>query len=992
MKTFKIDERNEFQKRFISELNIQHSYVIRNEKIHFDKSLAMDKELLLNFLESTQPNEINNLKKVYGMDYEETIINYINNEITKKGSSLIKVLKNGVIINHTHINLMYSKPVNTYNDNLNNLYSKNIFSVMEEVWASDTERVDLVIFLNGIAIISIELKSNASGQTYEDAIEQFRNDRNPKNRLFLFKSGCLIFFAMDFNEVHMTTKLNRKKTHFLPFNKGVGEGINCGSGNPNIIDDYNVSYMWNDILHPDNIIDLISDFIFVENKEEFDEISGKTQIKEKLIFPRYHQLDLLRKTVNDVKKNYTSQNYLIQHSAGSGKTYSIAWLAYKLASLHDVNNQIIYDNIIIITDRIAIDRQLQRAILNIEHQDGFVQVMHDDCTSHDLKLALERNTKIIVSTIQKFKYICNDIKEFKSKTFAVIIDEAHSSTTGSEMESLNQTLSNEKVLIDDAQDLINYELSKTGKNPNVSMFAFTATPKSTTLNTFGKLNKHGQREAFHIYSMKQAIEEGFILDVLQSYTPYKTYYELEKKIAEDPRYETREAQRQIARHIAFHETNINQRIEIIVEHFRNMIMNELGGKAKAMVVTSYREEAVRYKLAFEEYIKRKEYDDIKALVAFSGSITIEETGKEYTEVGINGFPEKKLPDKFDTDEYQVLLVANKYQTGFDQDKLCAMYVLKPLEGVNAVQTLSRLNRPCLPYDKRVFILDFIPDNYDKICKAFEKYYNFTILSNDITPDTIYNLVVRIDAFNILDPEDIDRVNEILVKEEIPPKDKQKINYCMNKTISLLSNYDIDKQKEFRILINNFLRFYTYLIQVTLQRDVELHKKYKFLSILKSYINIKKTGKGFDLSNEIYAHNFRQQKKKEIKSKKILSNPIISLPTADSFSPSEEVEKVLSEIILDHNKRVGKDMDVDSTTIVANLLVERLLASESLKKSAKNNKFDDFKHAYYKSIKEESLNSFKETGDIYSEFLNDENFLKEVMDIFISYVYNTLKKE
>lgn len=975
MKKININERYEFQQYIKKELKSLHNYLIRSlEK--FDINYAMDTELLFEFLKNTQPDKLDSLKKAYGDDYKKTIVNFINNEIVKENNSLINILKHGVEINHTHIDLMYPKPANSYNKKLNELYEKNIFSVMEEVTPHGSKRVDLVIFLNGLAIIAFELKTNPD--TYEDAIEQFRTDRDPTSRLFLFKAGCLICFAMDTHEVHMTTKLDKEKTMFLPFNKGSGEGISCGAGNPSLDDDYDVSYMWKDILKPDTLIELISKFIFVEKKEVKDEKTDKTIIKENIIFPRYHQLDLIRKIIEDVTINYTSQNYLIQHSAGSGKTYSITWLAHRLASLHDENDNLIYDKILVITDRLVIDDQLQRAIMNIEHQYGFITPMDEKCSSRDLKKALESNTKIIISTIQKFQYICDEIKELNDKTFAVIIDEAHSSTEGDGMNAVNKSLS-----LDD---------STGGKRPNISMFGFTATPKSTTLNIFGKLNKNGQHEAFHLYSMKQAIEEGFILDVLGSYTPYETYYKLEKKIADDPKYETREAKKQIARFINFHETNISQRIEIIVEHFKELVMNELGGSAKAMVITSGREEAVRYKLAFDEYIKRKNYQGINALVAFSGTVKLKEDDKEYTEPGMNGFNEKKLPEKFDGDEYQVLLVADKYQTGFDQKKLCAMYILKKLEGINAVQTLSRLNRIYPPYDKHVFILDF-KDNYNSVVKAFEKYYETTILSNSVSPQGIYDLILKIDAYNIIDPEDVDKVYEILTKEKISQKDKNKVEFCMQKVRTLLNNFDIDKQYDFRNLVRSFLRFYKYLLLISTQKDYELHKKYEFLSILISYLNIRKSGKGFDLSDEIYAHSFYQKKQGEIKSKKIVSDPIVSLPNAETFNTPEEVYKELSEIIEEHNnKKAALNLPIDSTTEVIMGITQELLKSEHLKKSAINNTLEDFEFSYYSNIEKTSIEHFNEKGEIYTEFLNDESFLKECMSPLLKVVYDILREK
>ena len=453
-------------------------------------------------------------------------------------------------------------------------------------------------------------------------IYQFRTDRNPKTRLFRFKAGTLVNFAMDLEEVYMTTKLDGQATFFLPFNMGNGHGVTAGAGNPAFKDKYSVSYMWEDILTKDTILDLISKFIFVEVKEKVDEETGKVKRSENLIFPRYHQLDVIRKILADVRENGTAQNYLIQHSAGSGKTNSIAWLAHRLTSLHDANNKIIFDNVVIVTDRVVVDRQLQKAIMGMEHKAGLIRVMDDKCVSADLAIALNGNTKIIATTIQKFPYIVDSVANLKNKRFAVIIDEAHSSTAGKDMAAITMTLGSGEDTEADVEDMISSEIKRNGKQANASMFAFTATPKPTTIQLFGHQNTKGQKEAFHVYSMKQAIEEGFILNVLQNYTEYSTFYQINKEIEDDPRCKTNDAKRQIARFIELHDTNIAQRVEVIVEHFRTTVMQELGGQAKAMVITASRQSAVKYRQAFEEYIAKKGYEGIHALVAFSGKVKL----------------------------------------------------------------------------------------------------------------------------------------------------------------------------------------------------------------------------------------------------------------------------------------------------------------------------------------------------------------------------------
>lgn len=984
----------EYQKYILERLQ-ENGYIVRPTTA-FDKSFAIDRELLFKFLNDTQPTTMVALKKIFKDKLEDTIVNFINSEMTKSRGSLLSVLKHGVELANYKLNLMYIKPATTFNKELLENYKKNIFSVMEEVWASDKERVDVVIFLNGLAIMSFELKCNFAGQSYEDAIYQYRTERNPKTRLFLFKAGCLVNFAMDLNEVYMTTKLDGQATFFLPFNMGNGEGISAGKGNPLYEDKYSVSYMWEDILTKETVLDLINKFIFIETKEFTDEITGKKKVKETLIFPRYHQLDVIRKLLADVGINKTSQNYLIQHSAGSGKTNSITWLAHRLSSLHDADNKIIYDNIIVVTDRIVVDRQLQSAILGIEHKTGLIRVMDDKCSSADLAIALKGNTKIIATTIQKFPYIVDSVSGLKEKKFAVIIDEAHSSTSGKDMSAITMTLGAGEADIDtegalDSEDIIVDEISRNGKQPNVSIFAFTATPKSTTLQLFGKVNAKGQREAFHIYSMKQAIEEGFILDVLQNFTEYKTFYQINKEIEEDPHCKTVEAKRQIARFVELHETNIAQRIEVIIEHFRTTVMNELGGMAKAMVITQSRASAVKYRQAFEDYIQRKGYKNIHALVAFSGKVKLPDGEKEYTESSINGFSEDKLTKEFEKDDNRVLLVANKYQTGFDQPKLCAMYVLKKLRGVNAVQTFSRLNRIFPPFEKKTFILDFI-NKYEDIVKAFEPYYTTTLLANSVTPSAVYDLEARLDGYTVLDPSDIESAIELLYNGDTSAKTKQKLTYYFTRAKNRIEQYELMKQLEIVAVMRHFIRFYEFLIQVSCFEDVDLHKKYLFVNYLMAYINIKHPGGGFDLNGKIKASNFVQKKEAEHIKEKITSNPVVKLPTADMIVLPEDKQEKLSVIIAEINSRTGKSYDNDVAIKAMLQIRDLLLKSDKLRISAKNNTIKDFEFSYFDDIDDALIEGLSQNQDFFSLLLNNEELKRQVLGIFTDEIYKSLRND
>lgn len=975
----------EYQKYILERLS-ENGYEIK-PSASYDRLFAIDREALFRFLNTTQPDEMDALRKVYKSDLENTIVGVINTEETKAKGSRLDVLKHGIEIANHKLELMYTKPATTFNQVLNKLYEQNIFSASEEVWASDKERIDLVIFLNGLAIMTFELKCNAAGQSYRDAIYQYRTQRDPQTRLFRWKAGALVDFAMDLEEVYMTTKLDEESTFFLPFNMGKGEGIDTGAGNPIFEDKYSVSYMWEDILQKDTLIEILGKFMFIEVKEKKDPVTDKLKRSETVIFPRYHQLDVIRKTLKEVVLTGSSQNYLIQHSAGSGKTNSIAWLAHRLASLHDKENKIIFDNIIICTDRVVVDRQLQQAVMGIEHKAGMIRVMNDKCNSNDLAIAIQGNTKIIATTIQKFPYIVDSVKGLKNKKFAVIIDEAHSSTAGKNMAAVTMTLGDGDEVVYDTEDMIVDQISKQGKQANVSMFAFTATPKPTTIQLFGRENTKGQKEAFHFYTMKQAIEEGFILDVLDNYLNYKTYYKLNKEIKEDPTLQTNEAKRQIARFIQFHEVNVGQRVEIIIEHFRTSVMQELGGHAKAMVVTESRAGAVKYRQAFEDYTNKKGYTNIRALVAFSGKVTLED--KEYTEAGMNGIPEKNLPEEFDKDDYQVLLVADKYQTGFDQPKLCAMYILKKLHGVTAVQTLSRLNRICPPYEKKTFVLDFV-NKYEDIVAAFSKYYTKTVLSNSVTPRAIYDIDAKIEGYFFLDPADVEAFNKVLYESAHTAKDKKQMTFYLQKAKRVIDGFAEEKRTQAALDIRHFIRFYEFLLQASCFEDVELHKKYNFLSYLIAYIRINHGGGGYNLDGMIRASEFVQKRGEEHKKSDITASPVLKLPTAYDIVLTPAKEERLSQIIREINSRTGKQYDNDVAIKAALQIRDIMKKSEELKTSAKNNSEQDFEFAYFDHVDDALIDGLEQNQDFFTLLLQNEEIKREVLGLFLSDTYHSLR--
>ena len=974
----------EFEGEILDHLEKEDHYVRRTNK-DFDRARAMDDEMLLGFLEATQPDEVATLRRVFGDRYAETVLNCVNRELMKPSRSLIDVLKNGVDVSHVHLHLMYRRPASGLNPALEAKYEQNKLSVAPEVWVSDEERIDLVIFLNGLALFAIELKCEADGQDYTDAMNQWRQERNPKDRALLERAGCAVLFAMDTSNVYMTTRLAKERTAFLPFNMGKADGpddVDTGAGNPLRDDDYSVAYMWEDVLQKDSVIELVSQFMFYERDKEG---------REALIFPRYHQRDAVRRILADAYVNGTSENYLVQHSAGSGKTKTIVWLAYRLASLHDANDEQIFDNVVIMTDRVNVDRQLQAAVLALDPKAGMVRTLDASCTSADLADALNGNTKITVTTIQKFMYISDLIKR-SVKTYAVIIDEAHSSTTGTEMASVRSSLMIDPGEAATEQDVIDAELRANGKLPNVSMFAFTATPKPTTLQLFGRPDEHGFHRAFHLYSMKQAIEEGFILDVLDNYTEYETYFQLTKTVADDPRVKQSDARRRILRFAELQDANVAQRVEIIVEHFRENVMGTLGGAAKAMVVTDSRKSAVRYMQAFQRYIDEHGYDDVRALVAFSGKVTVD--GATYTEPMMNGFPESQTPDRFDGDGYNVMLVADKYQTGYDQPKLCAMYVMKKLRGVNAVQTLSRLNRvPRGRREKQTFDVE-IANTYEDMRKAFAPYYKATMLANTVTVSDIWELDKRIDAAAVFDPDDVDGASSILLDPEgVDAKAKRKLDNVMKRTLKhyMALGTETDK-REFAKDLRAFVRFYEFLSQASGFSDEGLYRKHVTYKVFARYIPRTARDTGMDLSALIAAMGFKQRKVGEHKGEKLTSKPFVKLPSADRFVPKDEDEVELSKVIDEINSAMGTDYDTDVAMAAVMQVINIMMGSDKLRRSAKANTEEEFRLSFESEIKSAMVRSYSQNKELFSTLLKDDERARQVFDVFLHSMYGQMRDE
>lgn len=982
-----LKERYDFQQWIIKDLKDKNGYIQR-DNAQYNPRLAMDEELLWDFLMKTQEETMDYLLKKLS---KETIITLINKEIVKGG--FLFALKEGVFIENKQLRLLYRKPATSFNEKAVQQYKANRLSVIEEVVYEEGGRIDLVIFINGLALFAIELKFNPSGQSVQDAIKQLKG-RNPKNRLFRFEQGVLASFAVDTMEIYMTTQLKGQETYFLPFNMGKGEGIDMGSGNPHNPNSVDTKYLWLDVLTKDSILQLIESFIFFE-------IDKNDSKKKTLIFPRYHQRRAVSRLLEDMKVNHTDSNYLIQHSAGSGKTNTIAWLAHSLVSLHDEQNQNIVDTVLIVTDRIVVDRQLQEAVKEISHKHGVVKVMGDKETSSDLADAIAGNTKIIATTIHKFAQINQSnwmsVGNTAKKKFAILIDEAHSSTTGSYMSSVSQVLTEtdtEDGTIDEIQevtvaDAIEQEIARTGKQDNVSIIAFTATPKATTLQLFGTTQPDGSKAPFDVYSMKQAIEEGFILDVLDNYTTYKTYYKLNKAVEEDPELKTTLAKRKIAKFVELSDENIDQKVEIIMDHFLSHdIMAELGGKGKAMLVTSGREVAVKYQLAFEKYFKDHSITSIGTLIAFSGKVDY--LGREYSESQMNQFKEEHLKERFDTDDYQVLIVANKYQTGFDQPKLVAMYVDKKLRSVAAVQTLSRLNRIYRGYNKKTFILDF-KNTYDDIRSAFSPYYRETILADTIAPSDVLKLDRKIDEYGILDSEVVHEFNQFLYQEKRSSREKQKMVALLNQGYDRVKRFEEKEQLSIRKVIRGFLRMYTFLIQATAYQNEVLHERYNYLQSLVKMIDVRLGGNDFTIADKIVVDYMKHKQTGSFRAVSELEyHPELTLPKPSLSDVTGDQEKRLSEILDEINEQLNLNIDQQVGLSGAVSIRELMKKNPRLKQSARVNSREDFVFAFEEEIDNALIEGYSQSQDLYGALLNNDSFKKRVANIFIDDVFKSLK--
>lgn len=978
---------------------IEKGGYIKGDPEAFDRARAIDPSVFISFVRKTQPKEWQYLENLQGEKAEETLIEDLCNALDSKHEGCLKVLRHGFKCFGKLFKVAYFAPASGLNPETKKLYAENRLTITRQLYYSDKHNnsLDLAICLNGIPVATAELKNPMTGQTWRNAVHQYKTDRDQRDVIFQFRKRALVHFAVDPDEVYMTTKLAGKSTYFLPFNRGNGNG----AGNPDNPGGYKTAYLWEQVLSRDSFLDILARFIHLQ--VETKKLGTKKVAKETMIFPRFHQLDVVRKLVAAARDNGVGTNYLVQHSAGSGKSNSIAWLAYRLSSLYTLTDEKVFDSVIVITDRLVLDQQLQNTIHQFEHKEGVVEKIDVDSTQ--LANALSTAVPIVITTLQKFPYVTEKIGTLPDRKYAVIIDEAHSSQGGESAKELKGVLGGkalkeaaksraEEEGLPDHEEEILKAMAKRGKQPNISFFAFTATPKYKTIEVFGTKDQEGIPHSFHLYSMRQAIEEHFILDVLKHYTPYRTYFRLIKSIEDDPKVEKKKAAKALARFLSLHPHNIAQKTEVMVEHFRTFTMSKIGGRAKAMVVTSSRLHAVRYKLAFDKYITEKGYTGIKTLVAFSGTVQDPDyPDKEYTEVGMNnGIKEKELPGKFDSSEYQVLLVAEKYQTGFDQPLLHTMYVDKRLSGIQAVQTLSRLNRTH-PGKDSTFVLDFVNEAED-IIEAFQPYYEQTTVGERAEARHLYELQARLDAVQVYYKAEVEEFAKVFYKSKAKqrPADHAKMNALLDPAVGRFNKLDEDTQEEFRKVLVAYRNLYSFLSQVIPFQDSDLEKLYAFVRFLLTKLPKGPRGPVYHFDDEVALKYYRLEQGNEtafiLEKGKEWGVPGPT-ETGSGYAHPESIE--LSQLIDILNDKLSTDFK-PADQLFFDSIREDAVADGSLRQAAVVNSMEDFDLVFRKSLENLFIDRMDQNEEISAKFMNEKDFQKIVSQSLLKQVYDQIRTE
>ena len=985
----------------------------------FDKVRALDPALVLGFIQATQPKVWQSLQAIHQDETAKVVLDHLAKELDTKG--MLKVLRQGFKCYGKKLRVAVFAPNNAMNPDTLALYGHNVLSVTRQLYYSDAhgKSLDLVLFLNGLPIVTAELKNPMSGQPVEEARTQYKKNRDPRELLFEFKKRTLVHFAVDPDQVFMATRLSGDKTHFLPFNLG----DHGRAGNPPAADGgYRTAYLWREVWQRDSLLDIVGRFMHLQEEERriLTEDGIKKIHKETMVFPRYHQLDAVRKLVAHAQVHGPGHNYLVQHSAGSGKSNSIAWLAHRLSSLHDAQDKKVFDSVIVVTDRQVLDTQLQDTIYQFEHKQGVVQKINED--TRQLAQALASGTPIIITTLQKFPFITETLDKLRQenhpgiaidtqdKQFAVVVDEAHSSQSGENAMELKGVLNAHRIEeaaatyavehgldVEDDEDAdqlagVVREMSKRGKQANLSFFAFTATPKYKTKKVFDEPGPGGE-SPFHLYTMRQAIEEKFILDVLRNYITYEAYFRLVQVGDDDPHVERKKAARALARTLTLHEVNLRTKTEVMVEHFRTHVRPKIGGRAKAMVVTEGRLHAVRYKLAFDSYIAEKGYTDIKTLVAFSGSVEDPRLPSNHlTEVGMNGgIKEKELPEKFESPEYQVLLVAEKYQTGFDQPMLHTMYVDRKLTGLQAVQTLSRLNRSCAGKED-TFILDF-RNTPEEIFKAFKPYFEDTPTEPLTDAQHLYRLHHQIEETGLVFEEEVRAFCVVYFKpvRKHSVSDHAAMNGVLDQAVDRFKELSEDEREEIKALLVNFRNLYAFMSQVIPYQDSDLERLYTYLRFLLAKLPRREGGDEVHLDDEVELQYYRLQK---------IGEGRIDLTTGDGKplkgpgdvgTGQDDPSIRLSELIDLLNERFGTDF-TQADQLFFDQIQEEAIESNALMQAAENNSKEDFRYVFEKAFEGLVIDRMEGNEEIFGKLMADGEFRKLAVEDLLHKVYTTLKKK
>jgi len=991
----------------IIESNLWGNGYIPINPVPYDREHAIFPDQIIQFIQQTQPTEWMKLEILLGDKTGDQILSDLCKWMDTYGS--LATLRHGFKCYGRTLRVAFFKAAHGLNPEMEERYNANRIGITRQLHYSmrNENSIDVVLSVNGIPVATLELKNPMTNQNAENAKHQY-GSRDAHEPIFEFKRRTLVHFAVDTDVVWMTTRLAGDVTYFLPFNKG----HNGGAGNPPDPEgrNYRTGYLWEEVLQRDSLLDILARFIHLQIKEQRTD-DGRRAKKEEMIFPRYHQLQAVRNLEAAVRQDGPGRNYLIEHSAGSGKSNTIGWLAHRLASLHNKDDNRVFDSVIVITDRTVLDQQLQDTIYQFEHRMGVVQKIDEN--SRQLAEALASAVPVIVTTLQKFPFVSKQLLKMAeqrgeegtgvlpTRRCAVIIDEAHSSQSGEAAIEVKSVLGGDELRekarkqaeeegLSDMERLFR-SMAKRGKQANISFFAFTATPKHKTMAVFGR-----KGEPFHRYTMRQAIEEHFIMDVLKNYTTYKMYYKLLKACEDDPNVERKKAAKTLARFLRLHPHNISQKTEIMVEHFYAVTRHKIGSRAKAMLVTGSRMEAVRYKQSFDRYIKEKGYQ-IKTLVAFSGTVQDDKIeGKSYTEEQMNnGIKEKELPDLFGTREYQVLLVAEKYQTGFDQPLLHTMYVDKRLAGLQAVQTLSRLNR-IHPLKEDTFILDF-GDNFKDIQEAFAQYFDGAVMGEEVEPARMYQIKAELDNSGVYLWEEVVRFCNVYFKPVArqSPSDHRAMNAVLDPAVDRFKGLSRDNEEEAEVLRGKLIAFrnlYAFLSQIIPYQDSDLERLYTYLRHLSPKLPKRQSGPLYDFDEEVKLQYYRLQMISEgsINLNGVDGKPLDG-PTEVGSGVVREKAVALSKLIDIINQRFGTEF-TEADQLFFDQIVEAALMHETLQQAARANPQDRFVLVLRGMLETLFIERMDQNVEIFARYMNEPAFRRTVEGWLSDQVYKRLAAE